>query len=83
MFTCPGRSVGQQVTALALRRLVSFLDSELGLSEFRNDESINGLQVEGKERVCGIGIAVDACEYVFREAAARGIDFLLVHHRLI
>lgn len=83
MFTCPGRSVGQQVTALALRRLVSFLDSELGLSEFRNDESINGLQVEGKERVCGIGIAVDACEYVFREAAARGIDFLLVHHGLI
>ena len=83
MFTCPSRSIGWQVKTLALRRLVSFLDSELGLSEFPKDESINGLQVEGKERVSGIGIAVDACEYVFREAAAKGIDFLLVHHGLI
>lgn len=83
MFTCPGGSRGQQVKTLALRMLVSFLDSELGLSEFPKDESINGLQVEGRERVAGIGIAVDACEYVFREAAAKGIDFLLVHHGLI
>ncbi len=83
MFTCPGGSCGRQVKALALRRLVSFLDSELGLSEFPKDESINGLQVEGKERVARIGVAVDACEYIFRGAAAKGIDFLLVHHGLI
>jgi dinuclear metal center YbgI/SA1388 family protein len=69
--------------ALKLRRLVSFLDSELALSEFPKDESVNGLQVEGGERVAKIGIAVDACEYVFREAASKGIDFLFVHHGLI
>ncbi len=69
--------------AIALKKLASFLDSELALSEFPKDESINGLQVEGKESVSGIGIAVDACGYVFKEAAARGVDFLLVHHGLI
>jgi dinuclear metal center YbgI/SA1388 family protein len=71
------------VRTLKLRRLVSFLDSELVLSEFAKDESINGLQVEGGERIARVGIAVDACEYVFREAAQRDIDFLFVHHGLI
>ncbi len=69
--------------ALELRRLVSFLDSELALSEFPKDESANGLQVEGGKKVAKVGIAVDACEYVFKEAAAKGIDFLFVHHGLI
>lgn len=69
--------------ALELRRLVSFLDSELALSEFPKDESANGLQVEGRESVAKAGVAVDACEYVFEKAAAKGIDFLFVHHGLI
>jgi len=66
-----------------LDKLVSFLDAELCLSEFREDESANGLQVEGREKIRKVGLAVDACEYVFRKAAAKGIDFLLVHHGLI
>lgn len=83
MYACTGRPCAEQVKRYDLKKFVCFLDSELALSEFPKDESINGLQVEGKEHVAKIGIAVDACEYVFREAAARGIDFLLVHHGLI
>ncbi len=68
---------------IKLKRLVSFLDSELNLNEFPEDESSNGLQIEGKERIKRAGIAVDACEFVFREASGRGVDFLIVHHGLI
>jgi dinuclear metal center YbgI/SA1388 family protein len=63
--------------------LVSFLDKKLSLSGFPEDDSVNGLQVEGREIVGRCGIAVDACEYVFRTAAREKIDFLLVHHGLI
>ncbi|MFZ2196085.1 MAG: Nif3-like dinuclear metal center hexameric protein [Thermodesulfovibrionales bacterium] len=64
-------------------KLVSFLHARLCLSEFSEDESANGLQVEGSVTVQKIGLAVDACEYVFKEAAQKNIDFLLVHHGLI
>ncbi len=83
MFPGSARPCRKQVKSQELRRLVSFLDSELALSEFPKDESANGLQVEGRQRVQRIGIAVDACEYVFTEAARRGVDFLFVHHGLI
>jgi dinuclear metal center YbgI/SA1388 family protein len=68
---------------IPLDKLVAFLDAGLCLSEFSEDESANGLQVEGSETVHKIGLAVDACEYVFREAALKKIDFLLMHHGLI
>ncbi|PKL51605.1 MAG: Nif3-like dinuclear metal center hexameric protein [Nitrospira bacterium HGW-Nitrospira-1] len=68
---------------IPLNKLVHFLDAELCLSEFREDESANGLQVEGRTTVRKAGLAVDACEYVFRRAAEKEIDFLLVHHGLI
>lgn len=69
--------------AIGLKKLVSFLDSELSLAEFPKDDSVNGLQVEGRQRVEKVGLAVDACEYTFGRAKKRGVDFLLVHHGLI
>ena len=69
--------------AIGLRKLVAFLDSELSLSEFPKDDSANGLQVEGGERVAKIGLAVDACEETFELAKEKHVDFLLVHHGLI
>jgi dinuclear metal center YbgI/SA1388 family protein len=71
------------VKEILLDKLVSFLDVELRLSDFSEDESANGLQIEGSPIVRKAGLAVDACEYVFREAAKKKIDFLLVHHGLI
>jgi dinuclear metal center YbgI/SA1388 family protein len=42
----------------------------------------NGLQVENTGAVTKIAAAVDACETVIAEAAARGATLLLVHHGL-
>lgn len=66
-----------------LRHLTTFLDQKLSLSDFSHDESANGLQVEGRDRVKRIGVAVDACEYVFRKAVDKKIDLLFVHHGII
>jgi dinuclear metal center YbgI/SA1388 family protein len=71
------------VKAIGLKDLVSFLDSELSLAEFPRDDSSNGLQVQGRQRIGRIGLAVDACEETFERAAKKKIDFLLVHHGLI
>jgi len=68
---------------LSLTKIIAFLDRELKLSEFPGDESANGLQVEGKASIRKVGIAVDACDYVFHKAAERGMDLLIVHHGLI
>lgn len=83
MCTGAAGSGRRDVKDIALRTLVSFLDSKLALSEFPKDDSVNGLQIEGRGSVRKIGLAVDACEYVFKKAAERGIDFLFVHHGLI
>lgn len=64
-------------------KLVAFLNAGLCLSEFSEDESANGLQVEGSATIQKIGLAVDACEYVFKEAAQKKMDFLIVHHGII
>lgn len=42
--------------------------------------SMNGLQMANNGKVTRIGAAVDAGLEPFREAAKRGIDFLIVHH---
>jgi dinuclear metal center YbgI/SA1388 family protein len=75
--------VTNRANRLSLRRLISFLDVELALSEFPHDESVNGLQIEGKGIIRKIGVAVDACEFVFEKALEKNIDFLVVHHGLI
>jgi putative NIF3 family GTP cyclohydrolase 1 type 2 len=66
-----------------LRQLTSFLDTKLSITDFPDDESSNGLQVEGRDRIKRIGVAVDACEYVFRKAVAEKVDLLFVHHGII
>ncbi|GAB5603416.1 Nif3-like dinuclear metal center hexameric protein [Thermus sp. FJN-A] len=62
--------------------LVRYLDAYLRLKDFPQDPSLNGLQVEGKQRVSKVGAAVDAGEAIFRRALEEGVDFLLVHHGL-
>jgi dinuclear metal center YbgI/SA1388 family protein len=68
---------------ISLKKLVSFLDAELSLAEFPQDDSVNGLQVEGREQVGKVGLAVDACEGTFEMARGKNVDFLLAHHGLI
>ena len=59
--------------------LVAWLDSYLNIHAFP-DLSLNGLQLEGKEHVQRIAVAVDSTLATIEEAARAGADFLIVHH---
>lgn len=65
---------------MKLQELVSFLDSTLVLDKFSRDASNNGLQVEGSAEVTSAVFGVDACQELFDAAAARGANFIFVHH---
>jgi dinuclear metal center YbgI/SA1388 family protein len=47
------------------------------------DWSSNGLQVQGKENISQIGLAVDASLAAYKNAVAINCDMLIVHHGLI
>ncbi|MCX7829916.1 MAG: Nif3-like dinuclear metal center hexameric protein, partial [Acidobacteria bacterium] len=52
-------------------------------SDSIQDESLNGLQVEGKEEIEKIGFAVSASEETFLKAKRFGCDAVIVHHGLL
>ncbi len=61
--------------------LVAYCDTRTRRTAFKDAPgAFNGLQVANSGRVTKIGAAVDAGRDTFRQAAARGIDFLIVHH---
>lgn len=67
----------------SLRDLVDFLDHLLGENaEVDHSGALNGLQVEGRERVEGVVTAVDASARILERAADRGAGLVLVHHGL-
>ena len=67
----------------SLHDLVTACQDRLGLPDFPDyDGAMNGLQVANNGTVSRIGAAVDAGLEPFRQAAARGVDFLIVHHGL-
>lgn len=59
--------------------LVKWLDEYLEIFEVE-DNAWNGLQVEGKEEIKKVGVAVDGGVEVFEKAAKARVDFLIVHH---
>lgn len=64
-----------------LSEIVAWCDARVGRVGFRDFPGANnGLQFENRGEVRKIGAAVDASTPVFREAARRGVDLLLVHH---
>lgn len=66
---------------IALSELLSFCDTRTRRTEITDFPGAeNGLQLENNGTVTKIGAAVDAGLVPFQEAAARGIDFLIVHH---
>lgn len=66
-----------------LNEVVGYLDDLLGVPSIGDyPNALNGLQVGNSGGLSKIGAAVDACEAVIDEAAAAGVDFLLVHHGL-
>lgn len=67
----------------SLVELVDYCQTRLGLPEFPDfDGAMNGLQMANNGTVTRVGAAVDAGLDPFRRAAAKGVDFLIVHHGL-
>src|ERR1035437_6719466 len=66
-----------------LAQIFAYADKYLRVAEFVDStNALNGLQVENSGQVTRIGAAVDASTRTLREAAARKVDLLLVHHGL-
>jgi len=66
---------------MKLKEIVTFLDEYLKVGDFQ-DDSWNGLQVEGPEEVERIATAVDASFKTFERAREWEAQLLLVHHGL-
>jgi len=61
--------------------LVRWLDDYLAIADFE-DKSLNGLQVEGRDEVTKVAVAVDATLATLEQAADMGADMLITHHGL-
>ncbi|RMD95033.1 MAG: Nif3-like dinuclear metal center hexameric protein [Calditrichaeota bacterium] len=66
---------------LATKDIVNYLDEYLRIREIK-DDSLNGLQVQGRPEVEKLGFAVDASLDAFEAARAANVDLLIVHHGL-
>ena len=67
-------------TSVALAAIVRFLDEYLDTDRFPDyPNALNGLQVEGPERVRRFAVAVDASERTIK-AVGGWADLLIVHH---
>lgn len=70
-------------TSASLSDLVAYCDQRTRRTAFKDAPgAFNGLQVANRGRVTRIGAAVDAGLVPFQQAAAAGVDFLIVHHGL-
>lgn len=64
-------------------RLFQYLDDYLDVADFPDySTALNGLQVQGPERVERMAVAVDASQETIAGAVEAGADLLLVHHGL-
>ncbi len=70
-----------ETRAIARTKLVRYLDNYLRIGDIR-DRSLNGLQVEGSERIHRAAFAVDASLEAIRAAAHFRAQILVVHHGL-
>jgi dinuclear metal center YbgI/SA1388 family protein len=61
--------------------IVAWLDEYLAIADW-SDKSLNGLQVEGREEVTKVALAVDAAVATFELAARAKADLVIVHHGL-
>lgn len=65
----------------SLQEIVAYLDGELRIAEIPDySGAVNGLQLENGGVVTKVAAAVDASLPVVEEAAAAGVNLLVVHH---
>ena len=63
-----------------LREVVDYLDHLLDTHSITQDQSKNGLQVQGKESVKKVIGGVDACLDLYKKASVGAADLIIVHH---
>jgi len=63
----------------SLREISTFLFEELKISAFE-DSSVNGVQIEGKQEIKKVCVAVDSGLSVVRSTVEKKADMLFVHH---
>lgn len=61
--------------------IIQYINELLNNSEFE-DDSVNGLQVEGKAEIERIVLGVSCSERLFQAAVERQADLIIVHHGL-
>ncbi len=62
------------------QEIARFCDNLLALDADKDDDSLNGLQVDGRSPVSKIAAAVDACMDAFVAAKNHGCQMLVCHH---
>lgn len=68
---------------ISLKELVAYLDDYLQTATIPDYAgAYNGLQVEGRETIRRVAVAVDACLHTIERAIEAEADLLLVHHGL-
>lgn len=77
----PGARGGHNA-AMDRDELLAYLEEFLGVEDCP-DESLNGLQVEGKSHIAKVATAVSCSARFFADAARWGADAVLVHHGLL
>lgn len=63
-----------------LKEICRWMDERLQVGRFGKDVSNNGLQVQGNPEIRRIIAGVDGCQALFRAAADRDADLVIVHH---
>ncbi len=72
-----------ETLSVSLTDIVRYTDDYLRIAEVQDfPNALNGLQIENSGAVTKIGAAVDASSATLEKAAARDINFLIVHHGL-
>jgi dinuclear metal center YbgI/SA1388 family protein len=64
------------------REIVSYVNALLSVDKIK-DSSCNGLQVQGDATVNKIALSVDACMAVYKKAAQKKCQMVIVHHGMI
>lgn len=71
---------------MTLNQLNEYFCNYLKIADFKNDISMNGIQVQNSapdsKEIRTVAFAVDACLETIEKAAASGADLLFVHHGL-
>ncbi len=66
-----------------LKDIEKFLNHYLKVSDFSNDTTINGLNIEGKDRVEKIAFGVSPNMELFKKAAQWKADMIITHHAIL